>query len=69
MPVNADALRVELARRNLTQTQLAQLMGLPPTTLSSWVRGAHPAPDDLTRKIEKALGLAGGALAGATAAP
>jgi plasmid maintenance system antidote protein VapI len=63
MPVDVDALRIELARRNLTQTQLAQLMKLPPTTLSSWVRGAHPAPDDLARMIEKALGLSAGALA------
>jgi plasmid maintenance system antidote protein VapI len=65
MPVDADVLRIELARRNLTQAQLAQLMRLPPTTFSSWVRGTHPAPDDLARKIEKALGLTSGALAAA----
>jgi plasmid maintenance system antidote protein VapI len=64
MPVDVDALRVELARRKLTQTQLARLLDLSPTTFSSWVRGAHPAPDDLARKIEKTLGLAPGALTG-----
>src|SRR2546428_4934721 len=62
MPVDGDALRVELARRDLTQTQLALLMKLPPTTLSTWIRGAHPAPSDLAGRIEKALGLAAGVL-------
>lgn len=62
MAVNTDVLRVELARRRLTQIQLAQLLRVPPTTLSTWVRGAHPAPNDLATRIEKALGLPLGAL-------
>ena len=56
-------LRVELARRDLTQTRLAGMLGVPPTSLSTWLSGAHPAPADLASRIETALGLSRGALA------
>jgi len=56
-------LRVELARRDLTQTALALRMGVPQSTLSMWLTGVHPAPTDLTQRIEMALDLARGVLA------
>lgn len=51
------ALAVELARAGLSQRALADRLGIPDTTLSDWVRGTHPAPDDLTQEIESALRL------------
>lgn len=53
---------LELARAGLTQRALAQRMGLADTTLSDWLRGAHPAPADLAARIESALSLAVGTL-------
>lgn len=54
---------VELARRSMRQRDLARLLKTPDTTLSDWLRGAHPAPADLPTRIERALGLPAGALA------
>lgn len=51
------ALAIELARVGLTQRELAQQMGVPPTTLSTWLTGAHPPPSDLARRIAEALGV------------
>ncbi len=48
---------VELARRGMRQRDLAQLLNVPPTTLSTWITGAHPAPADLAERIAKALDL------------
>jgi len=62
MLVDHRTLRVELARRGFTQTLLAHLLGVPPTTLSTWLTGAHPAPPDLPHRIETALELPRGAL-------
>lgn len=62
MRLDNDELRVELARRKLTQLNLAQALGLKVTTLTSWIRGAHPAPDDLPDRIERLLGLPRGQL-------
>ncbi len=55
-------LNIELARAGLNQTQLAQKLATPSTTLSDWLRGAHPGPKDLLERIERALGLPVGAL-------
>jgi transcriptional regulator with XRE-family HTH domain len=52
------AVAIELARAGLTQRQLAQQLGVPPTTLSTWLTGAHPAPGDLSTRIATALGIA-----------
>ncbi len=52
------AVAVELARAGLTQRQLAQQLGVPPTTLSTWLTGAHPAPGNLSARIATALGIA-----------
>lgn len=49
-------LRVELARRRMTQRDLAKEIGVAPTTLSGWVTGAHAGPSDLPRVLAKALG-------------
>ncbi|MBN1208533.1 MAG: helix-turn-helix transcriptional regulator [Myxococcaceae bacterium] len=51
------ALAVELARAGMTQRELARLLGVPPTTLSTWLSGAHPAPPDLPSRISTAMGL------------
>lgn len=57
-------LRVELAKANITQRRLAHLLGTPPSTLSTWLNGAAPAPADLVKRIETALDLEPGSLAG-----
>ena len=49
-------LRVELARRQMTQRDLAKKIGVAPTTLSGWVTGSHSGPSDLPRVLAKALG-------------
>lgn len=62
IPLNSVALRTQLAARARTQAELAEELGVPPTTLSGWLRGAHPAPSDLVTRIESALQLASGTL-------
>ncbi|WP_164002312.1 helix-turn-helix domain-containing protein [Pyxidicoccus caerfyrddinensis] len=61
-PLNTDLLRVELVKLHLTQRALAAKIGVSPTTLSGWLRGAHRPPPDLIVRIEQVLGLAAGAL-------
>jgi len=60
--LNPDRLRVELAKANLTKRQLAQKLGEPPSTLSTWLHGAAPAPVDLAERIEVVLHLERGSL-------
>lgn len=57
------ALKVELARAELTHAELAMRLGVAPTTLSTWLRAAHPAPADLAERIERSLHLRRGTLA------
>ena len=40
-----------------------QIIGEPPSTLSTWLHGAAPAPEDLAERIEAALDLKRGSLA------
>lgn len=61
--IDTAELRAQLARRGLTQLDLARLLGHPVSTFGNWFRGAHPAPADLVARIERALGLAAGTLA------
>ncbi|MHB1845349.1 MAG: helix-turn-helix domain-containing protein [Deltaproteobacteria bacterium] len=61
-PVRRKALRIELARRNITQQRLALKIHVSPTTLSGWLRGAHPPPKDLAARIEKRLRIPRGRL-------
>ena len=56
------AVAVELARCGLTQGSLARRLKVPPTTLSTWLTAAHPAPPDLPDRIERALRLTPGTL-------
>ena len=56
-------LRAHLALKSLTQLDLAKRLGHPVSTLSSWLRGVAPAPDDLIARIERALKLPLGTLA------
>lgn len=56
------ALDVELAKAGLSQTALAQKLGVAPTSLSGWLCGSHPPPNDLFERIEKALKLSPGSL-------
>ncbi len=62
MGIDVGKLREKLVRRNLAQWQLAKELDLPPSTFSGYVRGARPAPPNLRRRIEKALGLKDGDL-------
>lgn len=61
-------LRVELARQNITYTELARLLARPPSTLSTWLRGLGAPPSDLIMQIEAALRLPSGTLSGPTTA-
>ena len=63
MRLDLRELRGELARRGLTQGDLARQLAVPATTLGSWLLERHPAPDDLADRIESALGLEPGTLA------
>ena len=56
------ALRVALAKANLTQRALARKLKIPDTTFSDWVVGAHPAPPGFETRIEKELGVAPGTI-------
>lgn len=60
--VDIDRLRVELARLNITKQRVAQLLKIPPSTLSTWLCGAAPGPTDLPNRIERALRLKAGSL-------
>jgi transcriptional regulator with XRE-family HTH domain len=59
---DSTELRVELARQNMTRRSLAERLAVPPSTLSSWLHGAAPAPRNLAARIENALRLEPGAL-------
>ena len=61
--VDPARLRVALAKANITKRRLAQILDEPPSTLSTWLHGASPAPKDLAKRIELALGLKPGSLA------
>ncbi|MFP2903672.1 helix-turn-helix domain-containing protein [Pyxidicoccus sp. 3LFB2] len=51
-------LRIELARANLTLTEVARRLNIPPTTFGSWVRAVHPPPADLSDRVAAVLGVA-----------
>lgn len=60
--IDIRELRVELARRDLTQGELATRISTRPSTLSSWLRGVNPPPPQFRERVEEALGLHPGAL-------
>jgi transcriptional regulator with XRE-family HTH domain len=55
--IDPRKLRIELARADLTLTEVARRLSVPPTTLGSWVRAVHPPPADLTERIAATLGV------------
>lgn len=61
--VDPQRLRVELAKKDVTKRRLAEKMSVPPSTLSTWLHGAAPAPADLAERIEAALNLKPGSVA------
>jgi predicted transcriptional regulator len=63
--IDLTALRAELARRGMTQVDLALVLRVSPTTLSGHLRGRHPAPSDLIDRIESVLGIQRGTLCAA----
>ena len=67
--VDHDRLRVELARLNMTKRRLAHELNLRPSTLSTWLHGASRVPEDLSTRIETALGLKRGSLAATKQSP
>lgn len=67
-PIRIDrvALRIELARQGLTQTELALRMGVAPSTLGSWLRNVAPAPAGLPEEVAGVLNCSVRALEKAT---
>jgi hypothetical protein len=55
--IDPRKLRIELARADLTLTEVARRLFIPPTTLGSWVRAVHPPPADLAERIAATLGV------------
>jgi predicted transcriptional regulator len=55
-------LSVELVKRRIPQWRFATMIGIPPSTLSDYLRGARPQPPELRSRIEAALNLRAGAL-------
>lgn len=60
--INQDEFRIALARRKLNRVELAIQLDYKYSTMSGWLVGRHPAPDDFRRKVEAALGLPPGTL-------
>jgi predicted transcriptional regulator len=63
IPLDRGELIAQLARRDMSQREMAEIIGARPSTFSSWIRGVNPAPDGLREAVEHALGLRRGALA------
>jgi transcriptional regulator with XRE-family HTH domain len=55
-------IKIELIRQGLRQLDLANRLGLPLTTFSSYMRGAVRPPHGFRERVEEALGLPRGAL-------
>ena len=60
--IDQRKLKAALAEHDVPQWKLAKRLRIPPTTLSDWVRGARPTPDDLSARIERELSLPVGSL-------
>ena len=55
-------LLAQLARREMSQRRVAEMIGWRPSSFSAWTRGVNPAPPRFREQIEDALGLRRGAL-------
>lgn len=62
MEIKRRELKAALARRGLSQHQLARKLGVAPSTFSGWVVGAYEPPADWLTRIEKLLQLEAGTL-------
>ncbi|MYD88624.1 MAG: hypothetical protein F4018_14970 [Acidobacteria bacterium] len=51
------SLKVELARRALTQASVPEVLGLSATTLRSYIRGYRPLPDGFRERFHAAMDL------------
>ena len=51
------SLKVELARRGLTQAPVAELLGLSPTTFRCYILGYRPLPPGFRQRFDAALDL------------
>jgi DNA-binding transcriptional regulator YdaS (Cro superfamily) len=61
--VNQRLFKMNLVRIGLPQWRFAkEELGIPPSTLSEYLRGAKPMPEGLVARIERALKLAPGTL-------
>jgi DNA-binding transcriptional regulator YdaS (Cro superfamily) len=60
--INRSKLKGLLAERGVSQWQLAIHLGVKPSSLSDYVRGARPPPYELASQIERALSVAPGTL-------
>jgi transcriptional regulator with XRE-family HTH domain len=67
--IDTVALKLALVRKGWSQSQLADALDVPPTTLSSWLRGEHPSPPELQARLENALGISPGELDAADTKP
>lgn len=51
------SLKVELARRGLTQAPVAEVLGLSPTTFRCYILGYRPLPAGFRKRFAAALDL------------
>ncbi len=51
------SLKVELARRGLTQAPVAELLGVSPTTFRCYILGYRPLPPGFRKRFAAALDL------------
>jgi hypothetical protein len=50
--------KAALALRGLRALDVARTLGVPPSTLASWINGVSPSPTGLEERLESALSLA-----------
>lgn len=62
MDLDLATFRLELARAGFTKRRLAAAIGVPVSTMSGWLNGAHRAPADFAARVESALQLRSGSL-------
>ena len=62
IPLDRGELLAQLARREMSQREVAEMIGCRPSSFSSWIRGVNPSPDGFRQRVEDALGLRRGAL-------
>ena len=55
--VDARKVKIQLASQGLTQESLARLLETPPSTLSAWLRGVNPQPEDLLVRVARVLSV------------